>query len=833
MLMNFAGNTTRKILLLGLLLVALSGVNGQAQTTTYIVDQFNPAGTGGNSYSGGQIGNVWGNWFGNSFQSLVWDSANDASNNPNSGSMKITASFNGSGSSNQFEVYNGLNGITPALNGLQYTNFQCDVRFDSSSAKATNGSVISFGHLQFGTSTASSGQAYFGGPNYGIDIVATNTNWVHISIPIDAVTYTNLQSINDVLIHIYGPTYNPGLVGTSILWVDNIQFVGANPSTNCVVNWTNVYQRIDGFGASSAWRGTWNTTLADIFFSTNNGIVYTDNSQNKSTNNGIGLSLLRNHIAYASSASASATPTTAETSIMQMAQARGALVWSAPWTPAAGFKSTNDIYDANHATGGGINGGSYLGSGNNATNLAYASQLANYVYSMEHSPNNVNIYAISIQNEPDANVTSYEACQWSGAQIHDFVTNLYNAFVAKGVASTKIMLPESQNWTDPKNLAATAMNDSNVAADVGIVADHNYDGASGPTTLTKNSYGKALWETEVSLLSGSDSSIANGIYYAGRIHLFLTVAQVNAWHYWWLIAYGTGNEGLMDTNANPTPRMFVLGQYSRFVRPGYYRIGVSNNAFTSISAYKDTNSSSFAIVAINSSFTTATQIFNLANFPAVGHVAPWITSSNLSLASQSAVSVTNSAFTYALPPLSVVTFVGQAATNTPPVLTAIANQTINAGTFLTVTNTASDTNQPAQTLTFALLSAPTNAAVAPLNNTNAVFTWRPLVNQAGTTNLVTVQVSDSGAPALSATNSFTVVVNPLVLPAISSIAVSGGQAVLTATGTVGPDYTVWASSNLVNWQALMTSNSPALPVSLVDTNFNAYPQRFYRIQIGP
>src|SRR5205807_42251 len=94
---------------------------------------------------------------------------------------------------------------------------------------------------------------------------------------------------------------------------------------------------------------------------------------------------------------------TAETSIMQLAQARSAKVWSAPWTPAAGFKSTNDIYDGNHATGGGVNGGSYRGSGNNVTNLAYASQLANYVYSMSNTYH-VSIYAISMQNEPDANV---------------------------------------------------------------------------------------------------------------------------------------------------------------------------------------------------------------------------------------------------------------------------------------------------------------------------------------------------------------------------------------------------------------------------------------------
>jgi glucuronoarabinoxylan endo-1,4-beta-xylanase len=603
----------------------------------------------------------------------------------------------------------------------------------------------------------------------------------------------------------------------------------------CTVNWTNVHQRIDGFGASSAWRSTWNNTLADMFFSTNNGIVYTDNAspKNTTTNNGIGLSLLRNHIAYASSASAGATPTTAETSIMQMAQARGALVWSAPWTPAAGFKSTNDIYDANHATGGGINGGSYLGSGNNATNLAYASQLANYVYSMEHSPNNVNIYAISIQNEPDANVTSYEACQWSGAQIHDFVTNLYNAFVAKGVASTKIMLPESQNWPDYQNLTGPAMTDPNVAADVGIVADHNYDGSTGPSNLSKNSYSKALWETEVSILSGSDSSITNGVYYAQRIYLFLTVAQVNAYHYWWLISgNSTGNQGLLDNNASLTKRFFVFGQYSRFVRPGYYRIGASNTGNALISAYNDTNSGNFAIVAVNTNNTSIYQTFNLTNFTA-GSVTPWLTTSNLSLAGTNAVTVSNSSFTYTLPALSVVTFVGQQQTNTPPTLAPVVNQTINAGVPLVITNAATDTNQPPQTLTFSLLSTPTNATLTPLNNTNAIFAWRPLVSQANTTNVITVQVADNGTPSLSATNSFVLTVNPLAQPTVSSISVSGGQVSLVATGASGPDYTLWASTNLTSWQVLFTSNSPVIPVTLVDTNFNTCPIRFYRIQLGP
>jgi glucuronoarabinoxylan endo-1,4-beta-xylanase len=790
--------------------------------TVYVVDQFNPSGIGGNSYSGGQIGNVWGNWFGTAFQSLVWDSTSDASNNASSGSMKITANF--SSANNQFEVYNGLNGLTPPLLGLQYTNFQCDVRFAAGSATITVGGVSIFGHLQFGTSTAANGQEYFGGQNYGIDIVATNTNWVHISIPIDAVADTNLQSLNDVLVHIYVPYGGQTLTGASTLWVDNVKFVGVGSvTTNCVVDWNDMHQRIDGFGASSAWDSTWTTTQADLLFSPSNGIVYTDNLGHTTTNNGIGLSLLRNRIAPATSPSSNALPTTVETSIMQMAQTRGARVWSTPWTPAAGFKNN-----------GATSGGGYLGSGANATNLAYAHQLASYVASMKNTYG-INLYAVSIQNEPDAKVTTYDSCNWTAQQIHDFTTNLYNALVASNLTSTKIMLPESQNWQDYSNLVTTAMSDSTSNL-VGIIADHNYDSNYGPASLAKNSYGKALWETEVSLLSGSDSSIANGVYYAQRIFQFMTQAQVNAWHYWWLIASSTstGNQGLLDNNAAITKRLFAVGNYSRFVRPNYYRIGVSNNTFTSISAYRATNSTSFAIVAVNSSSATVTQIFNLVNFPTVASVTPWITSSNLSLAGTNAVTVNNSSFAYTLPAMSVVTFVGQQQqTNTPPTLASVSNQTINAGVTLVITNAAADTNQPAQTLTFSLLSTPTNATLTPLNNTNAVFTWRALVSQASTTNTITLKVADSGTPSLSATNSFLVTVNPLLQPAVSSISVSGGQVSLVATGAVGPDYTVWVSTNLTSWQVLFTSNSPVTPVTLVDTNFNAHPVRFYRIQLGP
>ncbi|HEX5399565.1 MAG TPA: carbohydrate binding domain-containing protein [Verrucomicrobiae bacterium] len=482
-------------------------------------------------------------------------------------------------------------------------------------------------------------------------------------------------------------TYNPSGTVTTLnfyaevpsstnasFYIDDVDFSGQTIVTNppitgaSVVDWNNLHQRIDGFGASSAWAGgTWSTSLADLLFSTNDNISYSGG-----TYHGVGLSLLRNRIAYAGDTSADSVPTTVETDIMKKAQARGARIWSTPWTPAAGFKGTNDIYDSGIATGNGINGGHYLGSGNNATNQAYASQLANYVVSMKNQ--GINLYAISIQNEPDASVTSYEACQWTGAQFHDFVTNLFAALAAKGVGSTKIITPESENWSDPHNLVGPALADPAVAAEVGIVADHNYvaNNAVGDQTVPaakSTPSGQAVWETEVALLSGSDSGIANGVYWARRIYQYMTQAQANAYHYWWLTA--SDNGGLV-VNSAPAKRLFTFGQYSRFVRPNFYRMNATSSQPSAlISAYRATNSTAFAIVVVNTNAATnIIETFNLGHFTAAA-VTPWITSASLSLAPQPPVILTNASFTYEVPAMSVVTFVGQAAV--APGRIAIAN----------------------------------------------------------------------------------------------------------------------------------------------------------------
>src|SRR5438876_281294 len=93
--------------------------------------------------------------------------------------------------------------------------------------------------------------------------------------------------------------------------------------------------------------------------------------------------------------------------------------------------------------------------------------------------------------------------------------------------------------------------------------------------------------------------------------------------------------------------------------------------------------------------------------------------------------------------------------NTAPVLTGQTNRTINELTTLTVTNTATDGDLPANILTYQLVSPPTGATISA----SGVISRTPSEAPELSTHTFTTIVTDNGTPALSATNSFTVAVN--------------------------------------------------------------------------
>jgi hypothetical protein len=167
---------------------------------------------------------------------------------------------------------------------------------------------------------------------------------------------------------------------------------------------------------------------------------------------------------------------------------------------------------------------------------------------------------------------------------------------------------------------------------------------------------------------------------------------------------------------------------------------------------------------------------------------------------------------------------------TAPVLAPVADQRINPGARLTLTNSASDAESPPQVLTFRLLAGPDGAQLDPVTG---LLSWRPVIAQASSTNLVRIAVSDDGPPVLSATQAFQVIVNPVVRPSVRVLGWEGDSPRLAVFGQDGPDYALYASTNLVDWQWLLATSSPPSPWSFTDQQATNLKQRFYRVTVGP
>ncbi len=259
--------------------------------------------------------------------------------------------------------------------------------------------------------------------------------------------------------------------------------------------------------------------------------------------------------------------------------------------------------------------------------VEYADLLAAYVADMQAK--GIDLYAISVQNEPDW-VTDYESCKWTAGQISDFVPILRDALEEKNEGDTKIMVAEGIGWRKESfDLCMDALIENGDSVD--IIAAHNYD---GEPYKPQNIGNKALWQTEVSIPDCYDGSMDNALYWAVNIHKFLTVAEVNAWHYWWLkprtdadaLDDPPDNSALTDRAGNPAKRMWAIGNYSKFIRPDYYRIDSVDNGGVLVSAFKNTNDTSaskWVIVAVNTNAGDTETTFQLHGLP-IKQMTPWI-----------------------------------------------------------------------------------------------------------------------------------------------------------------------------------------------------------------
>jgi glucuronoarabinoxylan endo-1,4-beta-xylanase len=147
---------------------------------------------------------------------------------------------------------------------------------------------------------------------------------------------------------------------------------------------------------------------------------------------------------------------------------------------------------------------------------------------------------------------------------------------------------------------------------------------------------------------------------AALIHDDLVSGNVSAWHYWWLMPGSDDNSALvMKSTQMLATRAWVLGNWSRFVRPGFMRVALTAEPQNSIylSAFKNPDDGRVVVVAVNQGYGDTTQDFTIGG-GAIAELTPWVTSASQKLAQQAPVAVADGALSVTLPPRSVTSFVG-------------------------------------------------------------------------------------------------------------------------------------------------------------------------------
>lgn len=420
------------------------------------------------------------------------------------------------------------------------------------------------------------------------------------------------------------------------------------PLSNAVmIDFGDAKQTIKGFGGSAAW---YYNKLADDRLNVLFGTGLSDS---------LGLSIMRLRIApaawNASTKTADTTQWTAELANGAGAQARGALVFASPWSPPASMKIVNKERPDPL----------YSGRLNPAMYADYAQYLNAYVrYAATRS---VNLYAVSVQNEPDWDPKDYESCLWNADELKSWIGEQGAAAVAGTTA--KLMAPESLAYVPATTDALMA--DTKAANNLGIIGGHLYGSQPGYAS-TAAKLGKELWMTEHFLDSVNKSSsktswstsIDDAIALAKEIHDGMTVAQYNAYVHWWLVNSNDATPtGLITSTGKPTYFGLGMKHFSYFIRPGYVRYDTTAlpQKGVRVSAYgtpAGAATGKAVVVLVNENATDVTLTTSIT--PAgrtLTSLTPYRTTATATFEKQAAIGVSGNVFSISLPAKSITTLV--------------------------------------------------------------------------------------------------------------------------------------------------------------------------------
>ncbi|HEY6726135.1 MAG TPA: hypothetical protein VI197_19000 [Polyangiaceae bacterium] len=410
-------------------------------------------------------------------------------------------------------------------------------------------------------------------------------------------------------------------------------FLAAEIKTDVLVDTNVSYQTIDGFGASSA------------FFS--QSISDADAQFLFSKQAGIGLSLLRVSIAHEA-------PITPELATAKKATALGARVVAAAWTPKPEWKTNGKV------------------SGQPKAHLKpeyypeYAAFLATFAETMRDR--GVPLLALTPQNEPDY-PAAWDGCLWTPAELATFIGEHLGPELERRDLAVKIIAPDTASLRKAPEYVTALLSDAAAMKYLSGLSTHPYGRLQLGKWFMRQIHGLTLWQTEYSQErqgAPPDPTMTSALAMARVLHDHLTELSVTAWNYYNLTAVNAHYRN-DEKRQNPAliqdgvrfKRAYALGNFAKFVRPGFRRVEATPEPASSILVTAFTSDDRIVIVAVNANPLPAAQTFRIRGKLAreLAAAVPWVTSETLSLAPLAAVAITDTSFRYVLPPRSVTSFV--------------------------------------------------------------------------------------------------------------------------------------------------------------------------------
>jgi O-glycosyl hydrolase len=343
------------------------------------------------------------------------------------------------------------------------------------------------------------------------------------------------------------------------------------------------------------------------------------------------------------------------------------------------------------------NGRAYCDSSSGSTNLAagreedFAAFLADVIQHFREVEG-IEFDTLSPFNEPqwDWEEGTQEGCRYSVADMKRVIDALATE---SGLGDTRIEIPESGSlldlWRGERYLQAFFETNSDAYVGEAVaqtIAGHSYKTDLPETGLVESrralrqaldSYpGLGFSMTEFCVLGehgvGRDLGIDTALHVARLIHFDLTLAGASSWQWWLAVSPYDYKDGLIyidkdesDGEFSESKLLWVMGNFSRFVRPGMVRIEIRrSDAATHEDTVEGLMASSF-FDPYRGIITTVVVNFSQHGSPVklmvegakVDRWVPYVTDAINNLSAFESVPVNR---TVTIPAWSVVTLVGKA-----------------------------------------------------------------------------------------------------------------------------------------------------------------------------